>query len=412
MKVKIIYSPSNNPKEAHQEISRKIEDVDFKPKFLFLFLTAGTWKAYKSFNELLKRRFPDTKMLGCIVEGYIADDSIWMRGVAVLLADFDSEVEVFWAREKSATKTIEKLGDKIGRGWDAILLMFPAFYFPSKFEFLRYFFNDKRYYRSFVKNKHNEEGEKALKLYSKYLNDKKMSYPINTTIKVISKKTGRNTPIVGLVLLPLEASSYTPLILSNYKNVENGAAAMCFKGEVNTVFHDVFPQRGDNYEETFKIIKEYFPMTEKVKTIKGGIAIGEIDGLKPMDFLKTKRCGIKDVTQDDFIKNVEDGKQLMASPYLTGFISKRTHGTIFLALINSPLSIYPTAFNVDYFYDTAAFVGEVFRGGIRTFGGIFDLKKFEGFDFLIIDCDTIMSFGGEVHKLIKVLTKSPSKSLF
>jgi len=411
MRVKIMYSPSNDAKEAYNHLANQLNQVDFEPNFLLLFLTGGTWKNYNIFTELFKKKFPHAKMLGCTVEGYLVKDEVWMRGVAAILGEFDGKVEVFWAREKNATRTVEKLGEQIGKGWDAILLMFPIFYFPGKFDLLKFFFNDKRYYRAFVKSKEINKRKKILEEYSKYLDNKKMSYPINTTLKIISERTGGSTPIIGMTLLPLEASSYTPLILANYKNVKNGAAAMCFKGDINPIFHDVFPERGGSYEETFEIIKKYFPETEEVRIIKGGMAIGEINGLRPIDFLKVKKCGLKDVTQDEFLKKIEKGKQLVASPYIIAFISKRTFGSTFLGLINSPLSLYPTAFDVADFYDRAAFAGEIFRGGIKTFGEIFDAKKFNGFDFLIIDWDTIMSFGGDVHKLAELI-KEKSKTCF
>ncbi|MFP4559038.1 MAG: FIST N-terminal domain-containing protein, partial [Archaeoglobaceae archaeon] len=150
MRTEVVYSTSNEAQEALHQISEKLEKLDIKPSFLFLFLTAGTWKAYEDFNKLLESYYPDAKMLGCIVEGYIAEDEIWTRGVSILLAEFDGEVEVYWANEGSATETVERLGDEIGEGWDSILLMFPAFYFPGKLEFIKFFFNDKRYYHSFV----------------------------------------------------------------------------------------------------------------------------------------------------------------------------------------------------------------------------------------------------------------------
>lgn len=402
MKAKVIYSPSNNAKEAYEEIKRKIDELDFKPNFLFLFLTARTWKAYKSFNELLKRRFPETKMLGCIVEGYIADDEIWMRGVAVLLAEFDGDVEVFWAKEKTATKTIEKLGDKIGRGWDAVLVMFPAFYFPGKFEFLKAFLNDKRYYSKYSKKRSVEEKKKVLKDYSKYL-ESKFVFPINKTLKILSRKTGEKTPIIGMNLVPLEGAAHTPLILANYKDIGRAAAIMCFKGEINAIFHDIFPERGESYEETVEVIKSFFSNVEEVEVIKDGVVIGEINGMKPVEFLKMKMSGFKDVSEDEFLKRVESGRVLMASPYGLVFISKQTYGGPHHGLINYPVNLYPSLFEFNEFYDTAIFCGEIFRGGIKSFGRIFDKKKFNGLDFFIVDHNAIMSFSGDVYKLVDMI---------
>ncbi|RLI70452.1 hypothetical protein DRO97_10835, partial [Archaeoglobales archaeon] len=380
MKVEVVFSPSNNTEEAYKEVERKLERLTFTPKFLFLFLTAGTWKAYGKFMELLRNKFPNTKMLGCTVEGYIVENAIWTRGVAILLADFDGEVEVFWANEKNATETIEKLGDKIGKGWDTILLMFPAFYFPGKLKFLRFFLNNKRFYRRFKGKDDVEDRRKVLLEYSKTLMDMKMVYPIDEVLKIISKKSGKRATIIGMNLMPLEATSNTPLILADFKNVNDGAAAICFKGYINGIFDDVFPERGDSYEETVNLIKSYFTGAEEVSIEKGGLALASINNIKPVEFLENKRR-LEELAEEEFMERVEKGKLQMATPYMVSFISRKTHGCSFLGLMNFPVELYPSVFTLDTFYDTAVFCGEVIRGGIKIFGKIFEMKKYEGFDF-------------------------------
>jgi hypothetical protein len=410
VRIEIIHSSSNDVKEAYKEIERKIEKVDFEPKFLFLFLTAGTWKKYKVFSKLFQERFPNAKMLGCIVEGFIVENDIWMRGLAALLVDFDGKVEVFWAKEKNATETIEKLGERVGRGWDTILLMFPAFYFPGKFELLRFFFNDKRYYRKFSRKDSFEERKRVLEDYSRFL-ESRFVFPINKTLKIMAEKTGRKTQIIGMNLVPLEASYNTPLIMANYKDIGRGAAAVCFKGKVNAIFHDIFPERGKSYEETFEIIKNYFSEVEQVEVTKGGVAIGEINGMKPTDFIKTRKY-FGNITQEDVLKKIEEGKFQMASPYGLAFVSQKTHGSAVVGLADLPINVFPSLFNVNEFYDTAIFCGEFFRGGIKSSGKIFDKKKLLGFDFFIIDQNTIMSFGGDIHKLIDVIKEKSNNPYF
>jgi hypothetical protein len=285
--------------------------------------------------------------------------------------------------------------------------MFPAFYFPSKFGFLRYFFNDRRCYRRFSNEKSFGEKKKVLEDYSRYL-ESKFVFPINKTLRIMAQKTGRKTPIIGMYLMPLEAASHTPLILANYKDIGRGIAAMCFKGKVNAIFHDIFPERGNSYEETFEIIKNYFPETEEVKVVKDGTAIGEINGLKPVDFLKVKISGFEDVSQDEFLKRVENGKLQMATPYVLAFVSQKTYGSTLLGLFNYPLNLYPSLFDVNEFCDTAAFCGEIFKGGVKGFGEIFEKKKFSGFDIFIVDWNPIMGFGGDVHKLVDVVQEKSS----
>jgi len=401
----IVYSPSNDVKEAYRQIAKQLEQIDFEPNFLLLFLTEGTWKNYKIFTELFRMRFPDAKMLGCTVEGYLVKDEIWMRGLAALLGKFEGKVDVFWAKDKTASKTAQKLGEQIGKGWDAILLMFPAFYFPGKFRLLKTFIADRRYYREF-RNAEKDSKMRILKKASLYLEKQNLLYPINKVLSTLARLTDRSTYILGMNLMPLQASTNTPLIIAGYKDVRPGAAAICFKSKVDIDYEDVFPERGRNYSETHTILQNYFTYIEPAKTIKGGAVIGEIEGLKPVDFLKIKRSGFQTPSEREFINTIERRGIQMASPYLLAFISKETYGSSFQALGTHPINLHPALFDLDGFYDDAVFLGEVFKGGIEAFSRILSPSGDDEFILYIIDQNTIMSYGGGVHNLFNKLYNS------
>lgn len=414
MNVKVIFSPNNVYEKAIKELKKGIDEIDFTPNFLFLFLTEGSWKDYKKYLELLKNHFSNVPMVGCIVEGYIVEDSIWTRGVAILIGKFDGEVKVFYRRGNNPEKICKELGNEIGKNWDAILVVFPLLYFSSKFEVLKAFITDRRYYWSYKRQKTIDSKKKVLKEYSKYF-ESKFIYPADKVLRVLSEALGRKIPIIGMNLLPLEAESGTPLILTNYEIVKRGITVVCFKGRVesniNVIFHEVFPERGNSYEETLGMLREYLSNVEVIETVKAGIALGEINGFKPVDFLKMKKRGFEEVDESKFIEKLEKGKLEMATPYMIGFISEETNGATFSGLYNYPLNLFPLASEVNNFYDEAIFFGEVFRGGIKKFAEIFEYKKLEGFDFFIIDQNSIMSFGGELHLLLGLIKKR-SKSFF
>lgn len=404
MRAKVVFSPSNLAKDACRDIIKQLDELDFSPNFLLLFFTEGTMKNRESIMSIFKERFPDVKMLGCVVEAFVVEDRIWTRGVAALLAKFDGKVEVFWSKEKGATSTIEKLGEKIGKGWDAILLMFPALYFPNKMGLLKSFINDRKYYSRFVKETNHEEKIRILRDYSDYLERSSLQFPVNKVLKIMAKKTGGNTPIVGMNLMPLHAMSNTPLILADYREIQPGAAAICFKGKVNAIFHDVFPERGNSYEETFEIIGSMYASIERVEVIKGGAVIGGVDGLSPAKFIKEKIKGFSELSQETFLKKVEDGRLQTASPYGLAFISKDTSGMSGVGLFPYPINLYPSLFDLDNFHSEAIFYGEFFKGGVKRFGDMFNYKKFqESFDFFIVDHNSIMSYGGDIHILVDIL---------
>jgi len=219
-------------------------------------------------------------------------------------------------------------------------------------------------------------------------------------------------PVVGMNLMPLEAKLDTPKIFVNFRSIGRGAAAICFRGKVRAIFHDVFPERGKSFDETVEIIKNYFPNVEIVNTVKRGIAIGEINGLKPVDFLSMRVRAYKSMDKDTMINRLEKGKYQTVSPYGLAFISRETHGCSTLGLYPHPVSIYPSLFELDVFYDTALFCGEIFRGGITSFSEPFESSDDSSFNLIIIDHNTIPIFGRLVHKIVDLARESMPNSDF
>lgn len=327
MKVEIVHSPEIDIRKCYAEISKKLESLEFEPNVVMLFLTESTWMFWKAFNELLKKKFPNAQMLGIVVEGYVLSRTIHTRGTCILLMDYDGDVRVFYEKGKGATKTVEKLGNKIGRGWDLIILAFPAAYFPGKIRLGITFFNDRFMYGKFQKADYTEK-LRIMEKYSKYLDRTNSVFPINKTLRTVAERTGNMTPIVGLNLLPLQAATSTPFILANYKLVSPGAVALCFRGRINAYYSDIFPERGKSFEDTVEIIKSRLANVEDVLVTKKGLVIGAINGTKPVDFLLEKVRGYEQLSEDEFKKLLDEGKLQTFTPYGIGFISRETMGLL------------------------------------------------------------------------------------
>jgi hypothetical protein len=412
MKAEIIYSPKNEYQKAREDIEKRVKELKlsgFDPNFMLLFFTAGTFKDYKRYNELFRGYFPDVQMMGCVVEGYAAGDEIWTIGIAALLGKFEGEVKVFWKSGNDVKEICRRLGEEIGSEWNTILAMFPAFYFPSRMEFVRLFLNDKLYYRRY-RGKHTvEEKKEVLEEYSKYLKDH-FIFPIDEVLKYLSENTGKKTPIIGMNLMPMEGKVGTPVVLANYEEIGRGIAVMCFKGKTNVIYHDIFPERGETFENTVSVIKDYFSNAEEVEVIKAEVAIGEINGKSPVEFLRG-RLAYDEVKEDAFLDEVETGKVETVSPYGLAFINRTNYSAFLLGLINSPVSIYPSLANLHDTYDRAIFVGEVFRGGPKKFAQVVQNKKFyDSFDLVLIDLNTIPAFKSGVYKIVSEVKKSSPRS--
>ncbi len=407
MKVEILHTPKNECDKAMGDIEDGIGNMELEPNFMLMFLTAGSFKDWKRYNEFFRKHFPDVEMLGCVVEGYAAGDEIWTRGIVVLLGEFEGHVKVYFERGNNVEDVCWRLGARIGSEYDSILAMFPVVYFSGRLELARMFLNDRLYYRRYRGQSTVEGKKEVLREYSRYLEDH-LFFPIDKVLKHLSENTGRRTPIIGMNLMPMEAKIGTPLIIANYEEVGRGVAAMCFKGEVNAVYHDIYPERGNSFEETVEIIKNYFSNVEEVKTVKAGIAIGEINEMPPMEFLREKRRGFDEVDEEKFLKKVEDGKLQTVSPYGLSFISKKYFSSFLLGLVNSPVSIYPSFVELDHFRDECFFHGETFKGGPKKFAEIVKNKKTDGFDLIFFDMDMIPSFRGEIYKTLEEIKKYSS----
>ncbi|MBO8183797.1 MAG: hypothetical protein H0Z28_13585 [Archaeoglobus sp.] len=400
----------NEFKDARDDIERELESLPFNPNLLLLFLTAGTFKDWKRYNELFQKHFPDVEMLGCVIEGYAAGDEIWTRGIVALLGEFDGEVKVYFERGNKVEEVCSRLGARIGEKYDSILAMFPAIYFPGRLDFARLFINDKRYYRRY-KGQNTIEGKKeVLREFSRYM-EEHFIFPIDKVLKYLSESTGRSTPILGMNLMPMEAKIGTPFIVANYKEVGRGIAAMCLKGKVNISYHDVYPERATSFEETVEMIENSFSNVEEVEVVKAGIAIGEISGIPPVQFLREKKAAYDEMREEEFIERVEKGALQAVSPYGLSFIHKNLLSVFFLGLLNSPVNIYPSLVELDEFYETSFFMGETFKGGTKKFSEIAELKKMNGFDLFLLDFNTIPAFRKEIYKILDGIKAHSERSL-
>ncbi len=397
MRIEVVCTPFTKYDDVVSDLESKLE-LEFEPNFLFVFLTESVWDDHVRIIEYLQRRFPNSKMAGCFVEGYATVDSAWMRGLAIMLVEAEG-VEVFWAKGENTTETFERLKERVGTGWDSIVLIFPAFYFPSKFDVLKIGINDRvSYHLKYKRAKTLEDKLRVLEEYSNTL-ESRYIYPVNKALRTMANET----PIIGMNLMPLEARFGTPAIFANYECIGRGAVAVCFKGKVNTIFHDAHPERGNSFEETVEIIKKYYPNVEEVRVIKKRIAIGEINGLTPVKYLEKKVRAYKTMDQKEALDKLEKGKLQTVTPYGLAFISRETFGCSMLGLLPLPVNIYPSIFDLDPFYDRCIFLGEFYKDGVRKFGELFNKKRLkESFDFFVIDYNVIPMFGKNIHKIINI----------
>ena len=248
--IEYVYTLHTKFDEIVKDLDGKLK-LDFEPEFYFLFLTESTWKLYDKVLRYLKVKFPNCKMSGCIVEGYVTKEGVWTRGLALLF--FEKNVEVFWAKGKTAEETFTRL-KRTMKNWSSAVTIFPLFRFSSRWDMYNFILLNNTIWRYRLwRAKDKRSKLEALERCSKVLEEKYI-FPANKALRVFDGEK----PVIGLNLLPLEAGFGTPLIFANYNVLGRSAVAVCFKNRVNAIFHDVFPERGKSYEETAEIIRNCF----------------------------------------------------------------------------------------------------------------------------------------------------------
>lgn len=383
--IRYVYTLYSNYHDVARDLDEKLK---VEPEFYFLFFTESTFRIYKDVLRYLRNRFPNSKMVGFFVEGYVAD-GVWTRGLALLT--FERSVDVFWARGEDTDETFGRLKEKVGSGWDSAIVIFPLFRFGSRLSILRFAIaNNTTWNYRYRRARSLERKREILMEYSKRL--ERYIYPANRALRFF------DFPVIGLNLMPLQARVGTPMMIVNYRDVGRSAVAVCFD-KAHASFHDVFPERGKDFDETLEIIKNYFPNVFEVDVVKEGIAVGEVNGVYPVEFLEKVRY-IEAYSVENTVSMLKEGKFKTVTPYGIAFISEETFGSSLLGLLPYPIKLYPSLFDLDNFYDKAVFVGEYFKGGIRAFRGLFENKKIkDSFDFFMIDLNTIPMFAGRTLEI-------------
>ncbi|ADB57870.1 FIST N-terminal domain-containing protein [Archaeoglobus profundus] len=384
--IQYVYTLYTDFDEIVRDLDNKLE-LDFEPSFYFLFLTESTWRIYDKVLKYLRTRFPDCKMSGCIVEGYVTKEGVWTRGLALLL--FENDVEVLWTKGKTAEETFTRL-KRAMKSWSSAITIFPLFRFSSRLDIINFSILNNTLWRYRLWRARDRKSKlEVLERCSKFLEEKYV-FPANKALRVFDGEK----PVVGLNLLPLEAGFGTPLIFANYNVLGRSAVGVCLKEKTNAIFHDVFPERGKSYEETTEIIRNTFTSVKEVNVLKKGVTIGEVNSIPAVEFLKRERL-IQTYGENEVVRMLEEDKLRTVSPYGLAFISEETYGSSLLGLAPYPLPIYPSLFDLNVFHDKALFVGEFFEGGVKAFRGLFEEKKFkDSFDFFVIDANAIPMFAG------------------
>ena len=375
---------------AVEYLKREICDLDFDPKFAFIFFTSEFYGKHTKILDFLEN-FIDFDSVCFFVEAFGDEKAIYSRGVSLLL--FDEKVDVFKTGKGEIERELEKISERL-RGYDCALAVYPTLYFPSRLELLRGLARDRLYSALYRATK------KMIFIHkpSEWLLRNRIVIPINRVLKTLSKA---GIPVGSINLTPMEAKVNTPLILHNFEPIGRNVLVLGFK-RANIHFKDVFMKRGNSYEETFKIVKRQFAVKDSVKVRKEGVVIAEINGMSVKDYVK--RLGLKEINEKEFVERLEEEGFETVTPYGLALIHRETFGVSCLGLLSTPLNFYVSFFDLDEFFDQATVVGEVLAFDPAEFVK-FDVSR-ESKKIFFIDYSSLFEYRGEAYRIHEWLSEN------
>ncbi len=102
--IRKICTPYSEFEDVRRDLEEGFASLDFEPNVLLVFFTSDVWDSHEKILEWLERKFPNTKMAGCFVEGYMTERAVWTRGLAIVAIE-SSGVDVFWAKGRNTSST-------------------------------------------------------------------------------------------------------------------------------------------------------------------------------------------------------------------------------------------------------------------------------------------------------------------
>jgi hypothetical protein len=347
MEYEFLYTPFPNPKVALRDLNEKLKSREVEPSLGIFFLTGNLIDYHKQFSDLLNCNTV------CIpVEGYVKPPEIWMRGAALLLLDAKYRLYRFHG-------STERVCDLMSaaKKYRSNILVYPVFNFVKRLDVIQALFRERRYHWSYSR------GDKsALVRASKFLEDK-MVYPIN---KMLIPFRDKGLTAVSLNIFPMEVKYGHPLISVNGKKLGRGVVMISLRDDIGVTYSDTMPERGKNPEETMEILKNEYDFVERVKVEKAGVTVGYVNGKPAVEYIK-EVWGFVSYQYElgsEVDTDLKTGKFFGSSPYGYGFISEETYGHAILGVLDYPLKLYPSLFNLDKFSEDAlAIVVESSREG-------------------------------------------------
>ncbi len=402
MKSITLFSNKKNYKEAAGDIIEQARSrVDFEPDLALFYATLKYNGKYQPMLDIFHEEYGDIPQIGASVDGMIYPDDIHTDGAALVLCkDDEARIRVEGVKEKGSMKSAEKLAKKVKCEKGVIVLHFPLVHVPDALKSAETFAKG-FYYSKRCKGANQEKQKEYAGKLADYCDKENIFYLPPTILNIFAKHTDYKIPIIGINAMHTQVRFNSPSIFCNFEDIGGGIAALVVEKEnINTVYDDIFPDKGKTMEETRQTVYDEFTIIKEFKTNSERNVLISLDGIPPAEAVKNL-IYTSEKKKDELLRNLDKGDYKLYMPYDLLFFNKKTSGAFILGMGSYyPFELFP------FFEDISDYSEDVVLGYLMMedkfdafISCLSNIKLNNGnFTYFCIDVGVVGAFGKKVFE--------------
>lgn len=408
----------SNKKDHHHAAFDLIEQArkcsDFKPDLVLFYATLKYNGNYQSMLDIIGEEYADIPQIGASVDGMIFPEDIRLDGAALVLCkDPEAKISVKGIKEKGSFNSAEKLAQKIKCEKGVVILHFPLVHVPNPIRSVQFCIKG-LYYSNRCKTTNPKKQKEYAGRFSDYCDREHIFYLPPDIIEIFAKNTDYKIPIIGMNVLHTQARFKSPNIFCNFKDIEDGIAALIIEKEnLDAVYDDIFPDKGRTLEETVNIVRNEFTVVKEFKaTFEKNILI-MLDGLPPMEAVRNL-INVKKEDKDDLMNRMNKGNFQVQMPYMLVFFNKKFNGMMHTGFGSYyPFDLYPFFTDVSNCDEQVFLAYEFINGKFGKFiSSLRQTRNQEKFKLFSLDVATSQAFGNKVFDYSDEIKKIAERNYF
>jgi len=393
-----------NKKDHEQAANDLIEKArlrnGFNPNLILFYATLKYNGKYQSMLDIFHKEFGEIPQIGASVDGMIFPEDMRTDGAALVLCrDDDAQISVKGVNEKGVINSAEKLAGMIKCNNGCIVLHFPLVRVPSVLKSAE-FFAKGYYYSKKCRGATIENQKEYGRKFAQYCDNDNIFYLPPTILEIFAKQTGYSVPIIGVNVMHTHVRLNSPSIFCNFKDIGGGIAALVIeKQDVNTIYDDIFSEKGKTMEETRRNVSNEFTIIKEFKAIFEKNVLISLDGMAPVEAVENLIYATEK-KKEDLLGNLEKGNYNLNTPYGLLFFNKKTNG-VFLLGIGSyyPFEMFPFYVNVSDYSNDVVLAYEFVEDKFESFiSGLIGSNHNDKFVFFFLDVLVVAAFGEKVFE--------------